>query len=116
VFCAYSLWEPLGNFLLKYLPQEKAEQFSSFFFFFNTELAFAMYTYLIFIYMKVEGDLWNIALSKFIYLAAFGALADRVFFDPYKISVNDYLLYLITLIMLIRDVRRETKGTRRKNR
>lgn len=112
-FCAYSLWEPFMGFLMQYVKPEKAEELSSLFFFASIEFAFMMYTYLIYLYAQAEGNLWNIAISKFVYITAFGALVDRIFFDPYTISLNDYLIYLLTLIILLHNVRTKTTRIRK---
>lgn len=112
-FLAYSLWDNLGEFLKQYIDPKLAEEASSFFFFFNMEFAFTLYTYLIFLYAKEEGNIWNIEVARFVNLAALGAVVDRVFFDPYTTSINDYIIYLINIIVLILYVRFRIKKTDR---
>lgn len=112
-FLAYSFWDDFGEVLKRYVSPEVAEEASSFFFFFNIEFAFTLYTYLIFLYAKEEGNIWNIEVSRFVNLAALGAIIDRVFFDPYTTSINDYIIYLINIIVLILYVRFRIKKTDR---
>lgn len=112
MFVAYSLWNNLYYIILPFIGEEKAYEIASEFFYLGTEFAFSGYTYLIFRYTRKEGDRWNIPISQFIFVAASGAVIDRIFFDPYRISLNDYLMYLVNLILIFYNARK----SRTKNR
>lgn len=78
-FIAYSLY----NFLWKGA------------FYHLTSLGFVCYTYVIY---KLSKGKWSL-FSFVVFLTALNSLVDELLFDPERISLNEYLGFVLTLII-----------------
>lgn len=102
VFSGYSGWEVLQNFLESCYNKERAEEIASTFFFICVELGFVGYVSLIVRLIEDKQSLF-FKFSKFILGLTIAALADRIFGDPYTVTVFDYSLFGFNLLLLFID-------------
>lgn len=108
-FCTYSFWQPLK------------ECFGVKIFYPGISLSFVGYTYVIKILIEKISISDKSAkpyhkIANIIFLSASNNMIDEIFFDPTKMEINEYIGFIIIIILTyFKDGRFRKNTTKRKN-
>tara|TARA_R110000787_G_scaffold28999_2_gene78955 strand:- start:570 stop:905 length:336 start_codon:yes stop_codon:yes gene_type:complete len=90
-FISYSFWRDLKD------------AFDIQIFYKGLSLSFVGYTYVIYLFAKDYKKRYFVFWSKIVFLTAVNSLVDELLFDPTKLQINEYIGFILTIIITYLD-------------